>query len=104
MTRQTVKKVPLSSSTVSACLCPQCPVQEKSKCVAGLKPGVSAALKKEPLNKDEIPGVYCGTGKAACTDLNPAQPCVCASCALYPEYNLAAGKPDLYYCTDGVPR
>ena len=97
-------KVPFNVDTITACICPGCPVQAKSKCVAGLKKGVNAALKKSPLNAAEIPGDYCASGKAACTDLDPSQSCICGDCSLYTQYKLGKGKPGGYYCAEGAAR
>jgi hypothetical protein len=38
MAQQVVVKVPFIADNVSKCLCPGCPVQARSKCVAELKP------------------------------------------------------------------
>ena len=39
MMQRVSAKVPLVLDNVSQCLCPGCPVQAQSKCVAGLKLG-----------------------------------------------------------------
>lgn len=96
-----ISKVPFDNSTVTRCLCPACPVQTKSGCVANLKQHLSDALSQRPLRKEEIPGVYCSTGKATCTDLDPSQPCQCGACPVFEEYRLASANPVGYYCRDG---
>jgi len=53
MMQQVSTKVPLVIDNVSKCLCPGCPVQAQSKCVAGLKPGLAAALKNNPLRHED---------------------------------------------------
>ena len=68
MTQESRNRVPLVLDTVGKCLCPACPVQENSRCVSELKTGMDEALKSNPLKTEEVPGVYCGTGKATCTD------------------------------------
>ncbi|PKN63316.1 MAG: DUF2769 domain-containing protein [Deltaproteobacteria bacterium HGW-Deltaproteobacteria-15] len=95
------QKVPFDLSNVKKCVCPGCPVQAKSGCVAGLKKQLAGALAKTPPKKEEIPGAYCATGRATCTDLDPSQPCQCGGCPVFSEYNLASGKPAGYYCRDG---
>ncbi len=102
MAQQVGSKIPFVLDTVSKCLCPGCPVQTKSQCVAGLKKGLAAALKKQPLKRAEIPGAYCGAGKATCSDLDPSQSCQCPGCSIFTRHNLAKGKPVGYYCRDGV--
>jgi hypothetical protein len=100
--QQVSNKVPFVIDNVSKCLCPGCPVQGKSQCVAALKLGLNEALKKKPLKHEEVPGLYCGAGKATCTDLDPGQSCMCSGCAVFSRYNLAKGKPVGYYCRDGA--
>jgi hypothetical protein len=104
MVEQVAVKVPFVLDNVSKCLCPGCPVQAQSKCVAGLKSGLTAALKKNPLRREEVPGVYCGSGKAACADLDPKKDCLCGDCAVFSRYGLANGKPDMYFCKAGAAR
>jgi len=99
-----IQKVPFNTETVSKCLCPGCPVQTRSSCVAGLKKNLQGALARTPLKREEIPGVYCSTGNATCTDLDPSQQCQCGSCSVFAEYNLSSGKPAGYYCRDGASK
>jgi hypothetical protein len=95
-------KVPFSLDTVGKCKCPGCPVQAKSSCVADLKKGLNVALAKKPLSKTDIPGAYCSTGKATCSDLNPSSGCICGTCANFAQYQLAKGKPVGAYCQNGI--
>lgn len=104
MMQQTSSKIPFTADNVSKCLCPGCPVQAQSKCVAELKPGLAAALKNNPLRHDQVPGVYCGAGKATCADIDLKKDCLCGDCAVYRQYNLAKGKPDGYFCSEGAVR
>jgi len=104
MAQQVGSKVPFVLDNVSKCMCPGCPVQTQSKCVAGLKSRLTEALKKNPLRREEIPGVYCGSGKATCADLDPKKNCVCGGCAVFSRYGLAKGKPAGYFCRDGTAR
>lgn len=97
-------KVPFNLDTVTKCLCPQCPVQSNSKCVNKKKQELKAALKKPLLQPEEIPGDYCASGTAACTDLNMNMPCMCFGCPVYKDYSLASAVPTCYYCRDGVAR
>ncbi len=104
MTQQMNSQVPLVLSNVTKCKCPECPVQTKSQCVAKLIEGLGEAVKRDPLRSAEIPGAYCGTGEAICTDLNLDQNCLCGECPVFAEYQLAAGAPVGYYCRDGASR
>ena len=101
MVQQVAGKVPFVLDTVGKCLCPGCPVQAASQCVAELKKGLSAALKNDPLKHAEIPGAYCAAGKATCTDLDPSKSCMCGGCTVFSRYNLGSGKPAGYFCRDG---
>jgi hypothetical protein len=95
-------KVTFSTQTIGMCLCPKCPVQAKSQCVAKLKGDLASAIKRSPLSKAEIPAVYCSTGKATCTDLDTKQNCLCFGCPVFAKYNLDKGRPVGYYCRDGA--
>lgn len=97
-------KVPFSAANVGKCSCPKCPVQSKSECVRGKLATIKESLAKTSLIRGEIPGLYCSTGAATCTDLDPKQACLCGSCAVFGEYKLSAGTPVGYYCRDGFAR
>jgi hypothetical protein len=101
MNQATGSKVDFTAGNVTKCQCPKCPVQAKSQCVSGKLGSISQALSKTPLAREDIPGVYCSTGKATCQDLDPSQSCICGNCAVFKENNLAAGTPVGYYCRDG---
>ena len=104
MAQRVSSKVPFVLDNVSKCLCPGCPVQAQSQCVTGLKSGLSEALKKNPLKHEEVPGVYCGAGKATCTDLDTKKICMCGGCAVFAQYDLAKGKPAGYFCRAGAAK
>lgn len=97
-------KVPFNAANVGKCMCPHCPVQSKSKCAADKLATIKVALAKKPLQQEEIPGVYCSSGTATCKDLDPSQSCICGSCAVYNQHNLAAASPSAYYCRDGFAK
>lgn len=94
-------KVPFQTTNVTKCMCPKCPVQSKSKCASGKLSTLKDALKNNPLKREDIPTVYCSTGKADCRDLDTKQPCICGSCAVFDHYKLAGFQPVGYYCRDG---
>ncbi len=97
-------RVPFTAAVATKCICGGCPVQAKSKCVAALKPGLAAAVKKSPLPRAEIPGVYCASGTATCTDLDPTQDCQCGTCPNFTKFKLASYKPVGHYCRDGASK
>ncbi len=97
-------KVSFVKDNVAKCVCPKCPVQAKSKCVADKVAVITQALGKSPLKREDIPGLYCASGTATCKDLDPKQACICATCPVWAELKLASGKPQGYFCRDGAAK
>lgn len=97
-------RVPLTTANVSRCMCPKCPVQEKSPCVSGKISKIGEALMKIPLNGEDIPGVYCSSGKATCPDINTGRACICDTCTVHSSYQLASGRPNGHFCQAGAAR
>ena len=97
-------KIPFTSNYVSQCQCPKCPVQKSSKCAADLLKNLGETLcrDKTPLKREEIPALYCSTGKATCGDLNPKQACICDTCKVYSSFKLGSKEPGGYFCRDGA--
>jgi hypothetical protein len=119
-------RVPTNSETIAKCMCMKCPVQIASACSIGknqkllqnnqLAPkGLSAratstlsgamSMQANPPNQtaqvpraEDLPGVYCSTGQARCNDLDMHKTCICPSCQVYKDYNLASAKPTEHYC------
>lgn len=95
-------KVPFARENVRKCACPGCPVQIKSRCSKE-----KAEKAKETMEKGKMPApkevsqVYCSGGKAACSDLDFKQMCICGSCPVWAQYKLMKGKPSMYFCRDG---
>jgi hypothetical protein len=65
---------------------------------------LNAAMAKNPLNPQDIPGVYCSSGTATCKDLDPNKNCICGSCAVYSQYELGGRDPGGYYCKNGATK
>ena len=66
-------------------------VQEKSKASKGV-----------PLPKpQDVPRLYCSSGKASCKDLELKQMCICGSCPVWHKFKLSGAKPTLHFCRDG---
>jgi hypothetical protein len=98
-------KVPYTVANIKKCMCPKCPVQADSTCVKGKLENLMRELESagegnvpEPQN---VPGIYCSTGKATCQDLNPQKGCICNTCAVWKEYHLQNVKPVMYFCQKG---
>lgn len=101
---KTGTNVRFTAAEVGLCRCPKCPVQAASACVKGKVSGIQNALKKTPLERDDVPGLYCSTGTATCRDLDPGKNCICGTCAVFSKYSLASRTPVGYYCRDGNAR
>ncbi|MEN6319691.1 MAG: DUF2769 domain-containing protein [Syntrophaceae bacterium] len=97
-------KVPFSTTNVGNCMCPKCPVQSKSKSVSSKLAKIKDALAKSPMKREEIPGIYCSTGVATCSDLDATQSCICGGCTVFSEYNLSKATPVGHYCRDGFAK
>ena len=93
--------IPFVSVNVGKCLCPRCPVQLASACAGQKASSLKEALNKHPLNREDIPGVYCATGAATCTDIKVEQDCMCGKCVIFPEYKLFNYEPNGHYCKNG---
>jgi hypothetical protein len=99
--------VPFTVSNIEKCMCSKCPVQAGSSCaqeqIGNLKnemsnvhvPGNAAP---EP---QKVPGVYCSSGEATCTDLDPNEECMCKTCEVWAGYCLERGTPMMYFCNNG---
>ncbi len=103
--RGTDFEVPYARSNVEKCRCPQCPVQADSKCaqdkIDNLKTVMANLSGERVPDPEDVPGVYCSTGKAICQDLNPDQQCICYTCTVWKEYDLEEGMPSMYFCQNG---
>lgn len=96
--------VPFVNANFNKCLCPRCPVQATSKCVSTKMADIKNSVNKHPLNYEDIPGVYCSSGTATCTDIRTEQDCQCGHCVVFPEYKLFNYNPSGHYCRDGTPK
>ena len=91
-------EVPYTKKTITQCLCYGCAVQEKSACAKEKDNAASDAFKKGELPAvADLPGLYCATGVATCTDLDFTGKCPCSDCAVYLENSIGQWK----YCERG---
>lgn len=93
-----MSKVPFNTTNIKKCLCVKCPVQKDSNCV---KEKMKMELGDNP-KKDDVPGLYCSSGKAYCSDLDTSKMCMCGKCPIWKECSLAGGNPKGYFCRDGM--
>ncbi|MFZ5998285.1 MAG: DUF2769 domain-containing protein [Nitrospirota bacterium] len=95
-------KVPFTVDNVVKCQCPKCPVQGNSQCAKKLILNIQNTLKKESIQPQEIPGLYCSSGISLCGDLNYRNACICGTCSIFnEEYDLAAYGPAGFFCKGG---
>lgn len=120
-------KVELNTDVLMKCQCSKCSVQAESACtrpkiqkamdlmskmassgsMSGSRmPAGSMSMQANPLEvtmpkPEELPGPYCSIGKAACNDLDGNKACICATCQVYVDFNLASGKPVEHFCFNG---
>lgn len=91
---------------VQKCLCPTCSVQGESNCVKDKLKKLQEMMSKDidiatMIEPKDIPGLYCATGKATCSDLYFHEECQCVNCSIWKENDLASGEPHGYFCRDG---
>ncbi len=99
-------KVPFTSENGMKCICSKCPVQTGSDCSKKKMEKMKEMMENPEMAKmmpkpEEVPGLYCSSGIAACKDIDTTQMCICGNCPLWEEYDLPGGKPMGYYCRDG---
>lgn len=104
-------KVPYTEKNIERCMCPECPVLANSEC-AGSK---LKSFREEIIHMEKgdigdisepenVRRVHCSNGITTCKDIDPSQPCICSSCAVWQEYGLATNNPAGYFCKNGRAR
>lgn len=98
-------KVPYVRSNIERCMCSQCPVQAESKCAQEKLQSSKKLMENMPSggvpDPEEVPGIYCSTGKATCQDLNFDRECICGTCEVWKEYGLEGVDPNNHFCLHG---
>jgi hypothetical protein len=102
----TMGEVDFNNENVMKCLCTGCPVQGTSECVKGKIQKMQEMMAEDidiatVIGPEDVPGLYCASGEASCTDLYYHEECQCPQCPVFKENELADGKPVGYYCRDG---
>lgn len=93
-----MEHVEYSKENVTKCWCGQCPVQKQSTCAKDLYQQAEPMMNEGQMPPEEkMPGLYCGTGKAKCSDLKPVERCLCPECLVWGEHQLLAN----HYCVQG---
>jgi hypothetical protein len=97
--------VPYAWANINKCLCSECPVQADSKYAQDKLRSSKKEMEKMPAgevpNLEDVPGIYCSTGKARCQDLNFERQCICSSCEVWKEYDLKDVDPNNHFCQHG---
>lgn len=87
--------VDFTKDNIGKCLCGECPVQVQSACA---KEKYAEAQKAKGMPRPEqVPGLYCSSGKATCKDLNWVEHCLCPGCLVWAENSLKTN----HYCSRG---
>ncbi len=98
-------KVPYNVTNIERCMCPQCPVQLDSVCtldkIGNLKNEMKSLGKDEVPEPYKVPGVYCSSGTATCSDLDPNRDCICKTCSVWEENCLEHANTIMYFCNNG---
>jgi hypothetical protein len=88
---------------IKKCLCKDCKVQIDSLCVRD-KLKIMLLITQQDLDSpmrmdpEVVPGLYCSTGKALCTDIKFQKQCKCVECEIWDKFNL---EPQKYFCKSG---
>lgn len=94
-------KVAFNMENLKKCVCSTCPVQAESECAQTKMKMLQESMKGMSPEPSDVPGVYCATGIATCSDLDPNKMCNCPNCDVFKENNLAQGEPGGYFCQNG---
>jgi Protein of unknown function (DUF2769) len=95
--------IDFSMENIKKCLCPKCAVQIESQCVKDKLKIMLLMTQQDldsPMRMDEgrVPGLYCSTGRASCSDIATNKVCKCNECPIWEGYGL---EPKKYFCRDG---
>jgi len=102
-------KIEFTPENVMKCLCSSCPVQGTSDCVKGKLSKIQEMMAEDidlatMIGPEDVPGLYCGSGKATCGDLYFHEECQCVNCPIFKENELMKGEPMGYFCRDGAAK
>ncbi len=95
-------KIEFTRENITKCLCPQCPVQAESECAQTKMKMLQESMRGMSPEPSDVPGVYCATGTATCSDIDPNKMCNCPNCDVFKENNLEQGEPKGYFCQKGA--
>lgn len=78
-------EIDFNKKNLDKCLCLNCPVQKDSSCV----------------KDQEVPKLYCATGKSKCGDLKSHEECQCPKCDVWMENDSEVRRAPAYFCING---
>ena len=95
-------EIEFTPENIKKCLCSQCKVQGKSRCVKDKMTMLQEkALSSSVIEPEEFPALYCASGKEQCSDLDEKERCMCPDCPIYLENDFESGIPENYFCLNG---
>jgi hypothetical protein len=100
-------KIDFNRENIEKCLCTDCPVHKGNNCIEDqvkLMEEISKDLDIDTgimIGPDELPKLYCATGKTKCTDLNTHEECQCPQCEVWKENDLEVRDALAYFCVNG---
>jgi hypothetical protein len=100
-------KIDFNRENLDKCLCPGCPVQKESNCIKDQvieMEEVSHDIDIDSgvmIGPDEVPKLYCSTGKSKCNDLYTHEECQCPQCDVWKENDLEVRGAPAYFCVNG---
>jgi len=95
-------QIKFTRENITKCLCPQCPVQAESECAQTKIRMLQESMRGMSPEPSDVPGVYCATGTATCSDLDPNKMCNCPNCNVFKENSLVHREPKAYFCQKGA--
>ncbi len=100
-------KIDFNKRNMEKCLCLGCPVQKDSACIKDQVEIMEEVNKDVDIDTgvmigpDEVPKLYCATGKSKCNDLYTHEECQCPQCDVWKEKDLEVRGAPAYFCING---
>jgi len=69
--------------------------------IGNLKNEMKSLGINEAPDPQKVPGVYCSSGTATCSDLDPKRDCICQTCSVWEEHCLEHADTMMYFCNNG---
>ena len=100
-------KIDFNRKNIEKCLCTGCPVQKENSCIKDQIEEMEEISKDIDIDTgvmigpDEVPKLYCSTGKTKCKDLETHEECQCPQCEVWKENDLEVRDAFAYFCVNG---